>query len=340
MSSEEESSRSAYKWSVYKAKDRPALRVGDHVYSIKKKSRAVVTKEVDENVDSPYSRRVEIRYFADGSLYHAQPSKLLHIASRGVRRVIVTRDTVGFRHLARSMPTKDDFCVELGSSYGVCTDLMSKSAGRAIGVEISAELVEESRKRYPHVQFECIDALVEKRRIVELAKDATLLYVDIGGDRLGDTLVLLIPLLLSLISPEVMVIKCEELADAAENFTNEAGEIQDFSTWWTMMQKRAAERSEHGGSKFNTVLTGTGAAALVHRHPLTYPFVRAKVAEGGEDTGGEPTQGREICRYYNYLECKKGDMCTYDHTSCHSCREIGHRAIECTTFAGISSVDT
>ena len=52
-----------------------------------------------------------------------------------------------------------------------------------------------------------------------------------------------------------------------------------------------------------------------------------------ESGGGGGTRWRRICEFHNFdpAGCRKGadGRCELDHTSCHFCGVVGHRALEC-----------
>jgi 16S rRNA A1518/A1519 N6-dimethyltransferase RsmA/KsgA/DIM1 with predicted DNA glycosylase/AP lyase activity len=44
------------------------------------------------------------------------------------------------RKIAQALPRRSDVCLEIGCSYGKCTELIAAAAGRVIGVDNSKEV--------------------------------------------------------------------------------------------------------------------------------------------------------------------------------------------------------
>lgn len=109
-----------------------------------------------------------------------------------------------------------DYVVEIGSSFGVCTHILAQHAGRVLGIEVSPSLVQESRKRYPGLEFVELDVFNAMDRLAVLAEGCSTLFVDIGGNREAEALVNALPPLLRLLRPGLMVVKSRELAKAAK----------------------------------------------------------------------------------------------------------------------------
>lgn len=95
--------------------------------------------------------------------------------------------------------------------------------------------------------------------------------------------------------------KWEEHARALEGWqaegaptTSGTGSGTDLSEW----------RRDQAGKRFRG-------------YPLHFPIVYNEL-------------GQNVCRFFNYGACLKGDACPHDHSSCHVCLGKGHRAQECT----------
>ncbi|KAG5180449.1 hypothetical protein JKP88DRAFT_323901 [Tribonema minus] len=260
------------------------------------------------------------------------------------------------RKLARALPTRADRCVDVGCSYGKCTALLAAKGGSVLGVDNSRQVVAKARAMHPDIHFECIDAILDRQTLVEKAAGPQLVFLDIGGDRELDTLVLLIPLLQRLLKPEasgsgraahcVIVVKGYRLARAASKTVQEDGRICNFKSWWGAICDKANERMTQAGKKLGSVQQGTGKPSRRVMHPLQYPrmFLRpqgglaglagnsstAAVAGNSSIAGGD---WKQICRYHNYMYCKRGDRCPHDHTACHCCGRAGHKAVECEVYA-------
>ena len=89
------------------------------------------------------------------------------------------KETDEYRRLARSQLTSHDHAIEIGSSYGKCTEIIHlHTKGRVIGIDVSANLIEASRHEYPSVRFEKLDVLQVIRTVicVSMADDDNLCF--------------------------------------------------------------------------------------------------------------------------------------------------------------------
>ena len=73
--------------------------------------------------------------------------------------------TKAFRGLARKV-LPDTIVIEIGSSYGVATELLSKRTKYLCGIETSSECVKTAKVRYPDIRFEMFDVM--GRYVIEL----------------------------------------------------------------------------------------------------------------------------------------------------------------------------
>eukprot|EP00611_Tribonema_gayanum_P003039 TRINITY_DN12361_c0_g1_i1.p1 TRINITY_DN12361_c0_g1~~TRINITY_DN12361_c0_g1_i1.p1 ORF type:complete len:419 (+),score=116.70 TRINITY_DN12361_c0_g1_i1:76-1332(+) len=368
-----------FTWSLYPPAVEPALQVGDTVHTLYDQLRAEVVGDLA--TEGPYAGRMEV-LFEDKKRYHVRPSRMMKI-TRGFPQVFLTAGTSDFRKLARALPTRADRCVDVGCSYGKCTALLAAKAGSVLGVDNSRQVIAKARAMHPDIHFECIDAILDRQTLVEKAAGPQLVFLDIGGDRELDTLVLLIPLLQRLLKPEVIVVKGYRLARAASKDVQEDGRICNFKSWWGAVCDKANERMTQAGKKLGSVQQGTGKPSRRVMHPLQYPRMFLKpqgglaglaaadpsgryqqsptsctsngstfdsshdgVASDRENHGGNSGTAapagnssidggdwKQICRYHNYMYCKRGDRCPHDHTACHCCGRAGHKAVECEVYA-------
>jgi hypothetical protein len=144
--------------------------------------------------------------------------------------ILVTPTTTQYRNLARSQPNYNECCIDIGSSYGVCTNLMAKSVGaeRVLGIDISEQLIAKSRESYSTIRFELCNVMEERKRFISLVKEFILstgstslcCFVDIGGDRARRDLALLLPFLESTISPRLIIVKSKELHESLGRHIN------------------------------------------------------------------------------------------------------------------------
>lgn len=165
--------------------------------------------------------------------------------------------------------------------------------------------------------------------MLEYCEDADVIFVDIGGDRLADTVLLFLALLVErLASWRMIVVKSEELAARIDAALSEDlamtpdGDLDGVAQWLSTQCQAAKEAITAAGPGMQTAISGCHSAdsrGIVH--PLKQPKRFTK-------------EGVEICRYYNYQECLKRESgeCDRDHDHCHCCGELGHRAVECSAF--------
>jgi hypothetical protein len=131
-----------------------------------------------------WPKRVEVRLASDGSTRWVRAGRLTLVKDRAMRRLLICGDTAHYRTLARTQVTARDSVLEIGSSYGVATDvLFAASGGKVTGLDNSPSLVAESRARYPHCEFRLCDALEGWEVLLQHAGGATVVFIDIGGNR-------------------------------------------------------------------------------------------------------------------------------------------------------------
>eukprot|EP00854_Cymbomonas_tetramitiformis_P011384 gene11384-13454_t len=169
-----------------------------------------------------YPDRVLVQYNDDAQTYYAWPRRVHHIF--GPNRIIICRDTAQYRVLARTQVRAGDSCVEIGCSYGEATTFLLRKCLDVVGIDISRECIDFCTEKYPRGEFLQLDC-VEDPKALANAADATSgrctkLFIDIGGNRSLSPLVKLIPLALSTLQPELVVIKSEELHRMAEEHLN------------------------------------------------------------------------------------------------------------------------
>jgi hypothetical protein len=128
--------------------------------------------------------RYGVRFDCDGSTRCVRAGRLTLVKDRATKRLLICGDTAHYRTLGRTQVTARDTVLEIGSSYGVATDvLFAASGGRVTGIDNSPSLVEESKARYPHCDFRLCDALQGWEVLLQHASGATAVFIDIGGNR-------------------------------------------------------------------------------------------------------------------------------------------------------------
>lgn len=280
------------------------------------KATGVVTGSVAANDGR---RRVAVRLENGNGVMHVRPARVvpkLEAQSDGQCRVLVCPDTPTFRKLVQASCDQRDRVVEIGSSWGRCTSIIGKlGVESVVGVDSSAEGIEASRQRYPHIRFEQLDCLKELERLRSIAEDATKVFVDVGGDRSLDVLAALLPFVEDELRPAEIVVKSRELhasAVAHGRCSSDAfaevllAPLPHVSAWRAHLSEVA---------RSNIQLT-TGRETDFTLHPRRYS---ARHAPGGV----------LICRYHNFRTCAKGSRCDFDHAHCNVCGEQGHTARSC-----------
>jgi len=234
------------------------------------------------------------------------------LAAEEARTVVVCQRTHDFRHLARrwsddGVLRPGEAVFDVGCSTGATTAVLAKRFPGAyvLGLDISPEAIAAARANVPGVDFLQTDGLLCKEQVLELvrAKHATALWVDIGGDRELDTVVVFLAYLLRSIAGRLtLVVKSQ-----------------------TLYRQARVDGASALDEAWLDGLVSQGSARLQSRrlaHPQRYPLKL------------DPADGvTPICRYFNYLdECKKGSACPYSHATCHHCLQAGHRAVDCDSF--------
>jgi len=291
--------------------------------------------------------------------------------------VLLTETTRAFRHVAASLPNPltDIRIVDIGSAYGDATQMMADAMGdssRVLGVDVGAQFVLGAAQRFPQLHFEQLDVLEDGMFAVQALRDASVVFVDIGGVREAEALVRLLALVASTCRPRAIVVKSEELvgyareASAAAHDEEEQEQLpasgneavvfmhQDQQhrqqqhrrpgffvrtlppTFWEEVCRREAGNIR-ARSSWKSACPNT--SSHFGRYPLKYPrrFVRASLPLPDAAFSAEIAAPLEICRFHNYSPegCKRMllDTCSLDHTHCHFCYTAGHAAITCAEAA-------
>jgi predicted O-methyltransferase YrrM len=328
--------------------------------------------------------RVDVECLAEGrrTSRRVRAGELIVIVDRGTEPgrtdVMVCPDTDTFRRLANAQVQPGDAVVEIGASLGETTARLARTAhgavaagdkgpGSVVAIDITDTLFPRARARCDEVapdaasivRFLKLDALADKLGLLHVAEDADAVFLDIGGDRAGDTVALLLALLLDRSAPRLIVVKSEELArelrtaatppaagDQAPHLALLAHGLLEGTSEWFAWRCRAAEdraaedlarsaapRDAHGSVSMTSSSSSSSisksddiggcpdkARTRYRKNPLKQP--RRTVAE----------TGLEVCRFNNYHRCLKGDSCPFDHSHCHLCGQAGHTAHQCTEY--------
>ncbi|CAK9054924.1 unnamed protein product [Durusdinium trenchii] len=174
--------------------------------------------------------------FSEAVRGYISVSRLTRVLPCSPARVLIVNETVSYRRLAKTQVGKVDGVLEIGSSFGECTQILTKHAAAVIGIDNSQELVEESRRRYPFCRIEllnCFQDPLQLQRLCSQLQDRCenfKIFVDIGGER-SSTAVCRILVLLdevvrgSLCAPCLVVVKCKSLSAAAAASCDERATI-------------------------------------------------------------------------------------------------------------------
>ncbi|PRP79284.1 DNA-directed RNA polymerase [Planoprotostelium fungivorum] len=241
------------------------------------------------NLPNPGEDRVCVRYEHNGSTYHVNPTRIIPVrklsSTAGETLIFLCDNTREYRRLARSQVNKEDDVVDIGSSYGVCTDILSQHCDRVIGVEISKPLIEHSRAAYPNIPFHHLDIVKNESQSIPLLKGKNKVFIDIGGDRDIQPVVQCIKFVLEKkIKPEMIVVKNRPLTRCAMEETKPL-RVAGYdglipNAWWEKMSTEYGKEEEKSG---DVVIEGWFKKAVEEgfkKHPLRYP---QRMTEGGEE---------------------------------------------------------
>ena len=124
---------------------------------------------------------------------------------------IVCETKKDYRYQVQSLVSEHEVVLEIGSSYGKTTALISNRTKHVCGVDIGEAITVESRARYPAVKFFCHDAsAVEKWWQSVLPPNCekfTLVFVDIAGTVEISYLLPILEKVESTLNPKTMVVK-------------------------------------------------------------------------------------------------------------------------------------
>ena len=95
-------------------------------------------------------------------------------------KLIATRNVKEYRETIPAWVSERDVVLEIGCEWGTTTRLIAPHCKKVIGTDISAECIEEARRRYPAIHFEVLDAF-DMRAAMALGERFTKVYIDISG---------------------------------------------------------------------------------------------------------------------------------------------------------------
>ncbi len=173
------------------------------------------------------------------------------------RTLVLVGETQIYRTAARHLAGPSDRAVELGSAFGDCLAALHKrTGGTARGVDISPKAIAEAEKRFPQLvgSMEVMDCVREDERLAAFVAGADLVFLDVGGDRHGETICRLVASALA--SAACIVVKNRTLHTAAAA----AGDVS-VSEWWREVTERSVASDGLGGAGLRAPRWARRAAA-------------------------------------------------------------------------------
>ena len=231
--------------------------------------------------------------------------------------LVLTDETAPFRLLARAArPHASDAAsaaLDLGASTGVVAHELTRSFARVVALDVSGDMRRRARERFPELDYREMDVLADADALGALFAEtsARTVFVDIGGDRMMDTVLLLLARLERDFVPWLVVVKSRQLhaamggsavparraGDGERDGGGEGGDDDDArgGAEGEAGFPSAPEAPDAAAARLHELTAAALAREARSRrllHPLRYPL---RVA---------PTTGGAICRYHNYLACK------------------------------------
>jgi SAM-dependent methyltransferase len=275
-------------------------------------------------------------------------------------KVLLTKTTSSYRLLAASQLSPTDHVLEIGCSNGECSIVIEKYAhrGNLVGIDTSAQMIAEAEKKLEEkvdrerlsgcsVKFIRLDPFMDPQRCLEDAKILkdedkknfsmpNVIFIDIGGNRDMTSVVLMTSWVESAFSPEVIIIKSEEMIEEIEKL-----KCKD------RCNRQEDGRKEKKRCKINEVEPQVEPDGLISNGNAWFQCLADKVDSERITNNSLPPKYKHplkapirmspldanvpICRYHNYHKggCKKGSKCPLDHEFCHWCLGRGHTATKC-----------
>jgi hypothetical protein len=162
-------------------------------------------------------------------------------------------ETPVFRALARSQVKATDHCLELGCSFGDTTVEIVSRAQSCFAVDNSPTCVQRASARCAgRARVEQHDAIGNPHQICELGFGSDAIFIDLGGVRTASApFIKLVLLLQERLRPEIMVIKCREMHEAAIRAIPGGiggGVVESSERFWSdllRLQDESPEPSSH-----------------------------------------------------------------------------------------------
>ncbi|GKZ00448.1 hypothetical protein MPSEU_000997400 [Mayamaea pseudoterrestris] len=241
--------------------------------------------------------------------------------------ILVTPQTMHYRHLAASQTYASDGVLEIGCSTGMTSQIIWRMRPVSwVGFDTGLEMVQTTRQKLQqqhsstttssNKNYTCIqiDALKESSRAKREATrhgPVSLVLMDIGGNRDLRSVIDMLQWVLASLNPDkslrMVIIKSEELTDALCGEANDDGVVPHGADWFIQQLQESVQTLQR-------------KRELLPSHPLQAPMRQSPL-----------DASVMICRYHNYHAsgCFKGVDCPHDHAHCHWCGAPGHVATTC-----------
>ena len=141
-------------------------------------------------------------------LESARHRRNLRLINRGAR-IVVAENWSEYRSCISSLIASTDVVLEVGCGNGVTTSLLSQSAARAVGVDMSPALITAAKERFPQIEWYAMDA----RIVSPLARLApfSAVFIDLNGSREMETLLPMIDAYEAVLRPALIVVKSNKM---------------------------------------------------------------------------------------------------------------------------------
>jgi len=217
-----------------------ALKRGDSVFVNLRSDKETGSAVVLRDWSAEHAQRPHVAFRCCGTRFAVNPVRLTPLVWTLGPVVVFTRETAAYRTLCRTQPLPSSVSLEFGASEGMATEILMSAAfhdrRRVVGLEIGSEIAAKARKR-SGARIEELDVLKNSgwTRVLELA-DAlrrTLhepnpaqsergipgppcfaVWIDIGGNRESPVVSRVLRRVISEISPDLIVVKCEDIVDS------------------------------------------------------------------------------------------------------------------------------
>ncbi|CAB9501301.1 expressed unknown protein [Seminavis robusta] len=246
--------------------------------------------------------------------------------SHGDQSIILTPDTIPYRHLAASQICETDDVLEIGCSTGEASVILCRYGRSWVGFDSSNDMIETSSAALQKMDLKILrhackmDALSDPKRAMDVArkfnpKGPAAVFLDIGGNREEKGVLEMMSWVLeSFPQVKVLVVKSREVVkDISSTISNKDNSSSDVIEDYGVVR--------NGSTWFHAKMESVNTTKLP-RHPLQAPLVMSPL-----------DATKPVCRYHNYdpKGCKKAANCPLDHEHCHLCLEKGHRAVNCSS---------